>query len=131
MRIIEVMCSILIFSLTILCVALSFTTVIKNERKTEDSVKSSLRILEADYRLREKVRQIDVSYWKNMEIDLMEKINNGFFEVDFEEISIVDIKEKRNEDGLIVALCIKWSYREKIYETIEGLCVGQVINEKR
>lgn len=128
MNLIEVMFSVMIFLLTIASTSLAFTTVIKNEMKLEDSLKHSMRVLDTDRKLREKVRSIDIPYWENIEKQIDFKIRSGFFNED--EIYIEGIETKRNKNGKADSLSIRWKSGNKIYETVERLNVRQVTGER-
>lgn len=128
MRLIEVMCSMMIFLLTVACTAMSFTTVIKSKGKTEEILKESNKVLEIDRGLRQKIWSTDIPYWKCMEREIDKKITGRFFEVMEENFHLEEIKVNRNEKGIMESLSIGWRYKGKYYKTVEKFCVRQVVN---
>lgn len=128
MRLTELICSILIFSLIVACTALSFTTVVKQSTKTEDKLKERMYVLDVDYQLREVVKKIEVPYWKNVEVELEKNISNFIFNQTNREIDIENISITKNEENRILVVYITWKFNEIEYETVEKVSVRQILN---
>lgn len=122
MRLSEVIISIVIFFLALICFSESYTVFIKNERKIKGNSEYSVEILKTDKKLRKEIKAINVPYWKNTEKEVFKEMERIMMLNLGDNVKISSVKIIKNENGIFEGLSIAWSYKERFFETRDEFC---------
>ena len=103
-----------------LCGTYAYITGVNGTRKLSEQMKSGVSVLDIDYRLRERIRTIDIPYWKNPENELPGIIELLVEPTDIrDDVVFLDNALLYTDEGYAEGLYIKWKFKEKVYETKE------------
>lgn len=127
MRLTEVFIALIIFMLTMGCFFECYTVFIKNESKARNNIETSVEILKADYMFRKKIKDIKISYWENIEKEIL-KEKEQIYEMSLgRNVNVNSVEVMRDKDNIPEGFCVTWIYEDKHYVTKEEFSTRSII----
>lgn len=126
MRMTEVLICILMFVILAVGLMESYTVANKNKDKIVMKTYDSDFIITTDYKIRRKIWEFNIPYWKNIQKEFSRTRDYLFLHLSTDEIFIQDIQLIDDKTGFYRVKVI-WKYKEQEFETIEYLNVKQII----
>lgn len=126
MRMTEVLICILMFVLLAVGLMESYTVANKNKDKIIMKTYDSDFIITTDYKIRRKIWEFNIPYWKNIQKEFSRTRNYLFLHLSTDEIFIQDIQLIDDKIGFY-KVKVTWKYKDQEFETIEHLNVKQII----
>lgn len=126
MRMTEVLICILMFVLLAVGLMESYTVANKNKDKIVMKTYDSDFIITTDYKIRRKIWEFNIPYWKNIQKEFSRTRDYLFLHLSTDEIFIQDIQLIDDKIGFY-KVKVTWKYKDQEFETIEHLNVKQII----
>lgn len=126
MRMTEVLICILMFVILAVGLMESYTVANKNKDKIVMKTYDSDFIITTDYKIRRKIWEFNIPYWKNIQKEFSRTRDYLFLHLSTDEIFIQDIQLIDDKIGFY-KVKVTWKYKEQEFETIEHLNVKQII----
>lgn len=126
MRMTEVLICILMFIILAVGLMESYTVANKNKDKIIMKTYDSDFIITTDYKIRRKIWEFNIPYWKNIQKEFSRTRDYLFLHLSTDEIFIQDIQLIDDKIGFY-KVKVTWKYKEQEFETIEHLNVKQII----